>query len=211
MGSPEDEEGRGSDERQHRVKIERPFAMGKYEVTFAEYDRFAEATGRNKPDAEGWGRGKRPVINVSWNDAVAYAEWLSEQTGQKYRLPTEAEWEYAARAGTATPFHFGEIISTDQVNYGRNYRKTVEVGQFPPNAWGLHDVHGNVWEWTCSVYNENYEGAEQECASKDHAGRRVTRGGSWNCYPPGVRAADRVRNRPDNRNSDLGFRLARSF
>ncbi len=112
-----DIQGSGYDDEKpvHRVSIDR-FAMGKYEVTFAEYDKFAEATGRTKPDDEGWGRGKRPVINVSWNDATAYAKWLSKQTSKNYRLPTEAEWEYAARAGTETKYWWGNNISTNKAN-----------------------------------------------------------------------------------------------
>jgi formylglycine-generating enzyme required for sulfatase activity len=115
MGSPSSEEGRASDEGpQHIVTIRRLFAIGVYAVTFDEYDAFCAATGRNKPEDQGWGRGSRPVINVSWYGAVAYCEWLSQETGHTYRLPSEAEWEYACRAGSATPFHFGETITTDQ-------------------------------------------------------------------------------------------------
>ncbi len=199
MGSPKDEEGRFSNERLHEVRIERPFAVGKYAVTFEAYDRFVRATGRKKP--EGWGCGRRPVINVSWEDAVAYAEWLSEQTDQSYRLPTEAEWEYAAWAGTATPYHFGATITTKQANYDTGglfsiFAGTIEVGQFPPNVWGLYDVHGNVWEWTCSAYDDNYGGAELNCISKNCADPRVLRGGSWGDNPHGVRAANRYRLTP---------------
>ncbi|MCP5093179.1 MAG: formylglycine-generating enzyme family protein, partial [Gammaproteobacteria bacterium] len=161
MGSPADEPERIDNERQHRVCVE-PFMLSRYEVTFAEYDAFPEATKRKKPNDQGWGRGRRPVINVSWEDATAYAAWLSEETGTTYRLPTEAEWEYAARAGTTTPFHFGEQISTEQANFNGNYtyngsakgeyrQQTLAVGQFEANGFGLYDVHGNVREWTCST------------------------------------------------------------
>jgi len=139
------------DRPNHRVTFAKPFAIGKYEVTFAEYDRFAEATGVNKPNDEGWGRGSRPVINVSWEDARKYASWLSGETGKSYRLPTEAEWEYATRAGTETPWSFGDKASdlgkyawyTDNSN-----RQTQPVGQKLSNPYGLHDLHGNASEWT---------------------------------------------------------------
>ena len=231
MGSPEDEEGRFDNERQHLVPIERPFAMGKYEVTFEEYDYFAEATGRAKPDDGGWGRGRRPVINVTWEDAVAYAEWLSEQTRETYRLPTEAEWEYAARAGTQTARYWGDDPglacryanvhdeTSKQVNpFDRTYHacddgfaQTAPVGRFQANAFELHDMLGNVWEWTCSTYDENYGGAEQEYISKNHTDPRVLRGGSWGDNPPWVRVASRYGYTPDFRHFSLGFRLARNL
>jgi formylglycine-generating enzyme required for sulfatase activity len=174
MGSPESEDGHGNDERQHRVCIEKDFYIGKYEVTFADYDRFAEATGREKPDDQGWGRGNRPVIDVSWHGAIAYLEWLSEQTGQRYRLPSEAEWEYAARAGTQTAYWWGDEIGSNRANCdgcGSRWdsHQTAPVGSFPANPWGLHDTVGNVWEWTCSGYDESYGGAEGECISKNNA------------------------------------------
>ncbi len=212
MGSPESEEGRYDNEKQHPVEIERPFAIGKYEVTFAEYDKFAEATGREKPNDRGWGRGRRPVIHVSWHDAVAYAEWLSEQTGEKYRLPTEAEWEYSARAGTVTPFWFGESISSEQANYGFNKVQIVPVDEFAPNSWGLYNVHGNVWEWTCSEYDKNYGGAERLCKSKNNANTYwVLRGSSWRSVPLRLRAAKRGYGPPGDADNILGFRLARSL
>jgi formylglycine-generating enzyme required for sulfatase activity len=221
MGSPENEVGRRNDERQHEVEVG-SFAIGQYAVTFEEYDRFALATGRAKPQDHGWGRGQHPVINVTWQDVVAYAEWLSEQTGEQYRLPTEAEWEYACRAGTTTPFHFGETISTDLANYnGKHtygygkkgvYRKrTVEVGQFPANAWGLYDMHGNVWEWTASVYDEQYGGAELQVSAASAAGSRGVRGGSWGNYRQDLRSASRGRNWPDGADDSQGFRLARAL
>ncbi len=211
MGSPESEAERSDNERWHRVKIERPFAIGQYAVTFEEYDRFCADQGRAKPDDRySLGRGNLPVINVSWVDALDYAEWLSAQTGQSYRLPTEAEWEYAARAGTETAFWWGNDISPDQANYGFNIGKIVPVDQFQPNPWGLYQVHGNVWEWTGSEYNRNYDGAETLCANKDTSGPLSVRGGSWPEGPAWVRSAYRDCMSPV-RNLDRGFRLARSL
>jgi formylglycine-generating enzyme required for sulfatase activity len=222
MGAPKDETQRENNERPHEVVIKRAFALGKYPVTFEEYDRFCVATKRDKPSDEGWGRDQRPVIYVNWPDAMAYCAWLSEQTGQAYRLPTEAEWEYACRAGTTTPFYFGATISTDQANYdGRStygsgrqgtYRQhTTPVGEFPANAWGLYDMHGTVWEWTGSVYDTNYGGAEQRRADANESDYRVVRGGSWVYSPGRLRSASRFRYSPDDRNSGLGFRISRSL
>ncbi|MCB1824652.1 MAG: formylglycine-generating enzyme family protein [Candidatus Competibacteraceae bacterium] len=224
MGSPDSEFGRDADEGpRHPVRI-RPFAIGKTEVTFADYDAFAAATGRKSPNDEGWGQGRRPVINVSWNDATAYAAWLSEQTGQRYRLPTEAEWEYAARAGTVTPFWTGDCIHTDQANYNGNYDyndcgaktgvnrvRTVEAGSLPANAWGLHETAGNVWEWVRDCWHDNYQGAPTDGNAWEEAGcvRRVVRGGGWNNYPEYVRSAARIWFAPDFANFRLGIRLAR--
>nr|VFJ46266.1 MAG: Formylglycine-generating enzyme, required for sulfatase activity, contains SUMF1/FGE domain [Candidatus Kentron sp. FM]VFJ54353.1 MAG: Formylglycine-generating enzyme, required for sulfatase activity, contains SUMF1/FGE domain [Candidatus Kentron sp. FM]VFK10047.1 MAG: Formylglycine-generating enzyme, required for sulfatase activity, contains SUMF1/FGE domain [Candidatus Kentron sp. FM] len=223
MGSPTSEKGRDGDERQHRVCVE-GFALGKYEVTFAEYDRFARATGRKLPGDADWGRGRRPVIHVSWEDATAYAEWLSRESGKKYRLPTEAEWEYAARAGTKTAFSTGNCIHTDEINYDGNYdyagcgaktgvyrRKTVPVGSLPANPWGLHEVHGNVWEWSCSLYKNPYDGNEQRCVSKGVDGKRVVRGGGWLGIPWYLRSANRNRNSTGKANFVAGFRIARVF
>ncbi|MFO1429396.1 MAG: formylglycine-generating enzyme family protein [Candidatus Competibacteraceae bacterium] len=211
MGSPEDEAGRFEDECWHQVIIKRPFAIGKYTVTFEEYDCFAEATGHKKPGDVGWGRGRRPVINIIWYDALAYTEWLSEQTGRQYRLPTEAEWEYAARAGTQTAFHFGNTISTGQANYGPDRRKTVEVGQFAANAWGLYDVHGNVWEWTGSAYDRDYRGGELRYANKANSSPGVLRGGSWLHDPRWLRGAARFDWLPHDGSLNWGFRLARTL
>ena len=210
MGSPKGEPGRRRDEEQHQVTLAQPFALGRYPVTFAEYDRFAVATGRKQPPDGGWGRGRHPVINVSWEEALAYTAWLSGQTRRSYRLPTEAEWEYATRAGTTTRFHQGDIITPSRANFQGN--KTRPVGQSRGNAWGLHDLHGNVWEWTGSVYDEAYKGAEQQLASTaDGNSQRVLRGGSWRSQLPSLRSAFRARLRPDSRNDDSGFRLARQL
>ena len=211
MGSPKSEDERNSDERRHRVKIERSFAIGQYAVTFEEYDRFCADGGKTKPEDESWGRGDRPVINVSWLDALDYTEWLSAQTGQPYRLPTEAEWEYAARAGTETAFWWGNDISPDQANYGANLRKTVPVDHFQPNPWGLYQVHGNVWEWTGSAYDKDYGGAEKRCTKNDILVPLAVRGGGWSNQPARVRSAFRLRLNPTYRNHYTGFRLARSL
>ncbi|MDM8562163.1 SUMF1/EgtB/PvdO family nonheme iron enzyme [Candidatus Marithioploca araucensis] len=210
-----DIQGGGSDDEKpvHRVSIKQ-FAMGKYEVTFAEYDKFAQATGREKPKDRGWGRDNRPVINVSWDDAVAYAEWLSQQTGKQYRLPTEAEWEYAARAGTDTKYWWGNEIGQNRANCngcGSRWddKQTAPVGSFAANPFGLYDTVGNVWEWTCSEYENEYSGKEKQCISKKRAMQPVIRGGSGGHKPGGVRAASRDRNSHDDRINIVGFRLAR--
>jgi len=151
----------------HEVYVDR-FAMGQTEVTFTEYDKFVQATGRSKPDDKGWGRGNRPVINVSWHDANAYAKWLSQQTGKKYRLPTEAEWEYAARAGTTTKYWWGNTASHEYMNYGTDdccdslakgkdrWKYAAPVGSFSANPFGIYDTAGNVWEWVSDIYSSDY-------------------------------------------------------
>ena len=228
MGSPASEEGHGNDEGpQRRVTISQPFAVGRYEVTFSEWDACVSAGGCNghRPDDEGWGRGRRPVMNVSWNDAKSYVAWLSRKTGKRYRLLTEAEWEYAARAGTTGPFHFGNTISTDQANYDGNYtygpgrkgvdrEKTVPVGSFPANRFGLHDMHGNVWEWVEDCRHDSYTGAPSDGSAWTTGGecsRRVLRGGSWDDFPRNLRSAVRFRYVTGNPYDDLGFRVARTF
>ena len=228
MGSPEGEAGRFRNERQHDVRIN-SFAMGQYEVTFEEYDQFAAATGREKPGDEDWGRGKRPVINVSWQDAVAYTKWLSQQTGKSYRLPTEAEWEYAARAGTGTARYWGDapaqacryanvadqawqevFLERSMHDCSDGYIYTATVGSFQPNGWKLYDMLGNVWEWTGSTYKEDYTGTEQS-RSKDSSDSMVIRGGSWDDTTAWVRSAYRNKLTPTFRNFGVGFRLARSL
>jgi len=221
MGSPPGEAGRGSDERLHRVVLEQPFALSKYEISFELYDRFAEATDRERPDDENWGRGRRPVINVSWFDAVAFTEWLSVQTGERYRLPSEAEWEYAARAGTATAFAFGDTIYPAQANFNGiqvtadsdpdAFRgRTVVVEALAGNAWGLQQMHGNVWEWTCSDYDPEYGGGEQTCAEGE-AGVRAVRGGSWTNTARALRSAYRFYLPPQEERNILGFRVLREL
>jgi len=174
-------------------------------------DKFADATGRRKPRDRSWGRGNRPVIYVYWNDATAYAKWLSNQTGKKYRLPTEAEWEYAARAGTETKYWWGNEIGKNRANCdsdcGDSFEYTAPVGSFSANKLGLYDTSGNVWEWTCSEYENKYNGKEKGCIGKNSNKNRVLRGGSWSYFPRYVRSADRDGYTPDNRLDDYGFRV----
>jgi formylglycine-generating enzyme required for sulfatase activity len=232
MGSPPQEKGRYADnEAQHPVRFAQPFAIGKYEVMFHEYDRFAKATGRILPDDKQWGRNRFPVINVSWQDAVAYAEWLSQQTGARYRLPTEAEWEYAARARTTTSRYWGDDpdqgcayanaadLDGKQLFVGWTEMKchdgqiyTAPTGSYRSNDFGLHDMAGNVLEWTCSRYDKNSENAPaQSCEALAGEREFVVRGGSWNDEPRNVRSADRHRSPPDFRDYYLGFRLVREL
>jgi len=212
-----DIQGGGDDDEKpvHRVSVSR-FAIGKYEVTFAEYDKFAQATGRKKPSSEGWGRGNRPVIKVSWHDATAYAEWLSQQTGQKYRLPTEAQWEYVARAGTETKYWWGNDIGSNKANCrnkycGDRFKYTAPVGSFAPNAFGIYDTVGNVWEWCADSWHGSYKGAPndgQVWRGGDES-YRVLRGGSWYVTPRFARAALRNWLSSDERDGDFGFRVIR--
>ena len=197
MGSNLKEINRVSDETQHRVTLS-GFKMSKYEVTFEQYDAFCEATNRELPD-EGWGRGQHPVINVSWDDATDYATWMG------CRLPTEAEWEYACRAGSTSSFNTGKSLSTNQAKIEGN--ETNEVGSFAANAWGLFDMHGNVSEW-CSDWYGPYPSTAQTNPKGSKAGsNHVLRGGSWDNDAGDCRTARRLTGDPDLRNSNLGFRL----
>jgi len=214
MGSPTTEAQRENNENhQHTVNIS-PFFMGKYEVTQEQWQVVMENNPSNFQGA------KLPVEQVSWNDAVEFCQKLSQKTGKSYRLPSEAEWEYACRAGTKTPFHFGETITPDLVNYGGwpygsaqwgLYREqTTDVGSFPPNAFGLYDMHGNVWEWCSDRWHNNYNGAPTDGSSWETGtnNNRVLRGGSWNCNAADCRSAYRSGYGAGNHNSKIGFRVA---
>ena len=241
MGSPETEaESNYWEKPQHQVTIQ-PFFMGKYTVTQAQWKAVAKLPKIERgldPDRSYFKGDNRPVEEVSWLDAVEFCARLSEKTGRNYRLPSEAEWEYACRAGTTTPFHFGEIITTDLANYDGNYTyldapkgkyrgETTDVGSFPPNAFGLYDMHGNVDEWCADPWHSNYNGAptdgsvwdEEENDHRDQNSvdllvmsgnddrRRLLRGGSWYYNPRYSRSAIRNHHAPDTRNYYIGFRF----
>jgi formylglycine-generating enzyme required for sulfatase activity len=233
MGSPQSEEGRGNNEGpQRKVTFASPFAVGRFAVTFDQWDACAADGGCNRyrPDDGGWGRGQQPVISVSWNDAKAYVEWLAKKTGRPYRLLSEAEWEYAARAGSTMAFWWGDSISTDQANYDGNHtyptaerakgeyrQRTVAVNSFDPNPWGLYQVHGNVWVWTEDCYHDSYREAPADGSgwTSGDCSLRVVRGGSWLSDPRHLRSASRSttrsRSTTDNRFNDLGFRVGRTL
>jgi len=216
MGSPSSETSRGViNETQHQVTVN-SFKIARNEVTFDEYEAFCTATRRRKPDDDGWGRGTRPVMNVSWNDAKAFADWKG------CRLPTEAEWEYACRAGTKTAFHTGDNISTEQANFngvkepyngaspGKNLAKTQPVGSYSPNAFGLYDMHGNVSEWVSDWYTDDYQnGSQTNPKGPEKGSEKIRKGGSW--YDPGgrCRSAYRVKGAPDKIDRIIGIRLAK--
>jgi formylglycine-generating enzyme required for sulfatase activity len=202
----------------HTVRIRKSFAVGRFEVTFGEYDQFAKATNRQFPIDQGWGRGRQPVIFVSWQDAVEYTKWLSAQTGKRYRLPTEAEWEYAARGGQGTAYWWGQDWMKGMANCrdcGSPWdKKTAPVGSFKPNPFGLYDTAGNVWEWVEDCRHDNYSGAPADGSPWTSGGncvRRMIRGGSWVNLPRYLRSSNRGRYYPDNREDFIGFRLVQEF
>ncbi len=215
MGSPASEEGRFPNEGpQRQVTVRATLAVGRFELTFSEWDACVAAGGcSHRPDDQGWGRGNRPVINVNWDDAQAYVRWLSRRTGRTYRLLTEAEWEYAARAGTVTAYSFGATISPSQVNFGGNPGRTQPVGSHAANRFGLHDMHGNVWEWVQDCYVASYppgSGDASVAVTTGGCSVRVLRGGSWGSSPQVLRAANRFRYTAGFRNFIYGFRLVRT-
>lgn len=222
MGSPEDEEGRFDDEgRQHEATIPHRLAVGRYPVTFEEWD-FAALNGMkgDRPEDQGWGRDRRPVINVSWKDAQAYVAWLRKKTGQAYRLLSEAEWEYCCRAGNQTRYSFGDDEERlgDYAWYSENAdHKTHPVGEKKLNVWGLYDMHGNVDEWVEDVWHESYDEKPAELKANGGAwtsgdgDARVLRGGAWDNNPQNLRSAFRYGNSTDSRDIYDGFRIARTL
>ena len=221
MGNLSSDSKSYSDERPvHRVAIGEPIAVGVYEVTFGEWDACRRGGGcTHDPDDRGWGRGKRPVMNVSWDDAKVYVRWLSRKTGERYRLLSESEWEYVARSGAGTRYWWGDGVGRNRANCqgcGSRWdgKQTAPVGSFSANDFGLNDMHGNVWEWVEDCWHDNYNGAPTDGRARTSGGdcsRRVLRGGSWVSNPRFVRSAFRIRYPSGSRYSHVGFRVARTL
>ncbi|WP_427157819.1 SUMF1/EgtB/PvdO family nonheme iron enzyme [Aliinostoc sp. HNIBRCY26] len=212
MGSPEDEPERSKSESpQHNVTV-KPFFMGKFPVTQAQWKAvagFAKVNIDLNPDPSRFQGANRPVEKVSWNDAVEFCARLSQKTGKIYRLPSEAEWEYACRAGTTTPFYFGELMTEGLANYNRNYQQTTDVGKFPANPFGLFDMCGNVWEWCQDEWHDDYLNAPNDGSAWLRNGRnnKLIRGGSWGSNPRTCRSANRGSYTAVNRSNHFGFRV----
>jgi formylglycine-generating enzyme required for sulfatase activity len=223
MGSPASEQNA---EAQHRVTIDGPVAVSKFEITFEQWEACVNdgGCGGYHPEDAGWGRGKRPVIHISWMDANAYVDWLSHKTGKPYRLLSESEWEYAARAGTTTSFSFGDAISPSQANYDGstdgtgpsnvNRQKTMPIGSFPANGFGLHDMLGNVSEWVQDCWHNDYTATAPLDGSawlEGNCDGRVMRGGSWEDSPEELRSAARIGEFRQHSSYVDGFRIARGL
>jgi len=227
LGSPSSEFKRARFENPMReTAINYAFEVGKYEVTFNDWDRCVSAggCGGHRPDDGGWGRGNRPVINISFDDAQKYIKWLNKTTGDNYRLLSEAEWEYVARAGLESPFGHGYEITAQVANFdgkapygstqtGAYHRKTQPVGQYAPNAFGVHDMHGNVYEWVEDCWNPDHSAAPGtgEARKDGDCEYRVMKGGSWVTHGYQMRASKRLRYTQDYRYDDYGFRIARTL
>jgi len=228
MGSPASEPERERDEDQARVTISKPFAVGRFAIMFDEWDACVADGGCKgyKPVDQGWGRGKRPVINVSWDDVQSYVAWINRKSGKSYRLLSESEREYVTRAGTTTPFWWGTSITPQLANYngmaesysgggskGEYTRRIVLVDSFEANPWGLYNVHGNVWEWTEDCWNAENAGnpANGSARTNGDCSRRVLRGGAWNYAPRFLRSASRGKYYNTGRDYSIGFRLTRTL
>ena len=231
MGSgPSEKDAKVNEEPRHAVEISYSFAVGAYEVTLAEWEACVNEDGCSSIPLDRHkrpGSGKRPVTHVTWHEAKTYTDWLSGRTGMDYRLPSESEWEYVARANTTTLFHTGQSITSEQANYDGRYDwrrsgvltadiyrgRTLEVGSFEANVFGLHEIHGNASEWTLDCYNSHYNGAPEDGRARGtgNCARRVVRGGSWKDKPLDIRSARRHANVPDEHSSKIGFRVMRTF
>lgn len=208
-------DARADESPRHLVTFAKPFALSRNEISFEEWNACVlEAGCRHKPSDQGWGQGRRPVVDVSWTDAMGYVDWLSRKTGQSYFLPSESEWEYAAGAQADTAWHTGDAIITDDANFLARIGKTVPVASFPPNAFGLHDMHGNVAEWVSDCYDPaGYFGAPADGGVNvtPACAERVQRGGSWADEPARLRSAARQGGNPILRSPKVGFRVARAL
>jgi formylglycine-generating enzyme required for sulfatase activity len=203
MGSREEDKDSFSNEYPQHEVIVPAFLMGKYPITQYQYEA---VMGDNPSNFKG---ANRPVECVSWFDAVVFCQKLSQQSGKDYRLPSEAEWEYACRAGTTTSYYFGESLDKNQANFDSG--STTDVGHYPPNDFGLYDMHGNVWEWCLDHWHGHYQGAPTDgkaWTTGGYANTRIMRGGSWNHYPRRCRSASRLWYEPDNQSNYIGFRIA---
>jgi formylglycine-generating enzyme required for sulfatase activity len=215
MGTPTSESGRSRDENpQHRVTLANPIAVGKYEVTFAEWDACVADGGCNgyRPPDEGWGRGNHPVVNVNWNDAQSYIQWLRRKTRQPYRLLSEAEWEYSARAATVSAFYWGARANTASAKFSAT-NGTAPVGSYAQNSFGLYDMSGNVNEWAMDCLNNSYDGAPSDGSAwmMGNCDLRALRGGAWNSGPNNLRSGNRDWDATGLRVNRNGFRVARAL
>lgn len=221
MGACDDEDKFASivEKPRHNVEIQSPFAIGRYPVTFEEWDAFvAQVPGAHCPEDHGWGRGRLPVCDVSWDDIQAYLRWLSMTTGRRYRLPSEAEWEYCCRAGANSPFATGSGISVKQANFlyldfgdRPGVGRPLATGFYPANRFGLYDMHGNVCQLVADVWHDHYDGAPADGSAWGvpvSSPWRVVRGGGWDALPRILRCAFRDWVRRDQRTDNMGFRVA---
>lgn len=220
MGSPATDKYRVKIEvPQHEVTIARPYAVGKFEIMFSEWDACVKDSGcQEQTQKDRWGRGNQPLINVSWTEAQDYLAWIQKLTGRKYRLLSEAEWEYAARAGSATAYPWGADIGIGNANCAEcgsqwDEMQTAPVGSFKPNSFGLFDMHGNVWEWVQDCSNLDHQGAPIDGTAREagDCGQRVVRGGSWYSDARNLRSASRGWEESSSRSRFRGFRLARTL
>ena len=239
MGSPQSESGHTDEKPQRTVKLAKPFAVSKYEITFEQWDACTAAGRCPQAADDGYGRGDYPAINVSWKDAKGYVAWLSETTGKRYRLLSESEWEYVARGGTTTPWFwgpeedsYGNKIACEYANThdetgkeahpmyvwsehrcADGYAENAPVGKYKPNPFGLHDMIGNVREWVEDCHIEGYAGAPSDGSARDTSpcGTRVVRGGAWVDGPSTSRSAYRYAEKEDFRNYQVGIRVAREL
>ena len=227
LGSPRGETKRDGNEGPIQlVNIDYAFEVSAHEITFNDWERCVDGGGCRgyRPDDEGWGRGNRPVINISWNDTQDYLKWLNRETGLRYRLLSEAEWEYVARAGKTTPFYTGPTVTALQANFNGQHpykitetspyrRKTLPVGQFAPNQFGVYDILGNAFEWVEDCWNDNHAGAPNDGSARTSGNckYRIMKGGSWVSHGYQLRAGMRTQYTTDFRYEDYGFRIARTI